>query len=530
MLGLFNKHLTIGVRLGLIAGLLLVSTALSAIFYQQAQAGHAGSTGLFVIVFGNVPALFLVILLMAGLTRRFRAIDETMDRIKRSDKTVEVPFLDDTNETGRIAQALAGLKRGIFHREDNEKQREADRQAAETAQKQAEAEARLKGESLVVETFGEGLKALADENYTFRLTADVPPSYQSLKDNFNLAIEAAEISRNERVAARQRREEERLAAETASREAEETARRHSVELVVSSFGTGLAAMARRDLTFRLNGEMPPEYCVLRDDFNNAMGQLEAALNDIMQRAGDISGNAVDINKAAHDMAQRTENQAATLEESAAAINQVTTTVAKSVDNAKEANTMAMNARKNAERGNVVAKATADAIDKIAQSSREINQIIGVIDEIAFQTNLLALNAGVEAARAGDAGKGFAVVATEVRALAQRSAEAARQIRALITTSEAQVEGGVKMVEESSTALDGIVRDINAICTLMDHITAAQRDQASSLSEVDKAVSQMDQATQQNAAMAEESSAASESLVSYAGELTELVGQFRINAA
>ena len=307
---------------------------------------------------------------------------------------------------------------------------------------------------------------------------------------------------------------------------QQSQRAANIDVVVSSFGEALAALARRDLSYRLDYDLPKEYRVLQENLNSAISQLETAMKEIDKRAGDMATSSSEITRAAQEMAQRTERQAAALEETSAALNELTLTVGKSVEGAKHANDAAANAKTNAETGSTVAKNAVDAIQLVAKSSAEISQIIGVINEIAFQTNLLALNAGVEAARAGDAGKGFAVVASEVRALAQRSAEAAKQIKHLITTSEAQVENGVKMVEESGGAFSKIVGDIATIYELVTAIAASQREQATSLGEIDSAINQMDQTTQQNAAMAEQSCAASETMSGFARDLADRVGEFK----
>jgi methyl-accepting chemotaxis protein len=298
-----------------------------------------------------------------------------------------------------------------------------------------------------------------------------------------------------------------------------------VELVNESFGEALAALARRDLTYRLTKEVPVEYRALQEDYNNAIVALDAAMKDIDRRASDIAGGSAEIYTASQEMAHRTEREAAALEQTSAAVNELTEAVKTSANGAKEANDAAAAAKQDAEQGSVVARNAVEAIRAIAQSSNEITQIIGVINDIAFQTNLLALNAGVEAARAGDAGKGFAVVASEVRQLAQRSGEAAKQIKQIITTSEEQVENGVRLVEDSGGAFGKIVGEIGKIYELVAAIFVSQREQATALGEIDSAIQQLDQTTQQNAAMAEQSCAASDSTAGYAKELKSQVTQF-----
>lgn len=234
--------------------------------------------------------------------------------------------------------------------------------------------------------------------------------------------------------------------------------------------------------------------------------------------------------AAGDLSRRTEHQASSLEETAAALDQITATVNKAASSAAHAREIVTEARRDAETsGNVVNKAVV-AMGEIEKSSQQINQIIGVIDEIAFQTNLLALNAGVEAARAGDAGRGFAVVASEVRALAQRSAEAAKEIKALISTSTAQVGEGVELVAQTGQSLGRIITKVADIDSAVSDIAAGAREQSSGLQEVNTAVNEMDKVTQQNAAMAEQATAASKSVADETDRLTTLVGKFKVGAA
>jgi methyl-accepting chemotaxis protein len=237
-----------------------------------------------------------------------------------------------------------------------------------------------------------------------------------------------------------------------------------------------------------------------------------------------------MSQASDDLSRRTEQQAATLEQTAAALDEVTATVKKTASGAAEANTLVNETRANAEHSGDVVRAAVGAMGQIEGSSKQISQIIGVIDEIAFQTNLLALNAGVEAARAGDAGRGFAVVASEVRALAQRSADAAKEIKQLISASSSQVESGVKLVGETGEALKRIGERVGQVSLLVKEIAASAQEQATALSEVNTAVNQMDQVTQQNAAMVEQSTAACHNLARESEELTRLVAKFRVGGA
>jgi len=321
------------------------------------------------------------------------------------------------------------------------------------------------------------------------------------------------------------------AAETARREAD-TLRAEAEEvqeIVVEETARALSRLAEGDLTARITEDFTGDYRKLKDDFNSAIGRLESSMTEISSNTAAMRSGAGEISQAADDLSRRTEQQAATLEETAAALDQITATVRRTAEGAQRAGVVVGSAREDAERsGEVVSKAV-EAMGDIERSAEQISQIIGVIDEIAFQTNLLALNAGVEAARAGDAGKGFAVVASEVRALAQRSAEAAKEIKSLISASTNQVKAGVSLVGQTGEALTAIVGRVSEINGLMSEISASAVEQATALGEVNTAVNQMDQTTQQNAAMVEQSTAASHSLTQETEQLARLVGRFKVTA-
>jgi methyl-accepting chemotaxis protein len=313
----------------------------------------------------------------------------------------------------------------------------------------------------------------------------------------------------------------------ARRRTEQSAADHEREASLDAIGGGLHALAERNLTFRLSNAVPEAYRRLQDDFNAAITQLETALARVAGSAGAIGSGSSQIAAAADDLSRRTEQQAASLEQTAAALEEITVTVKKSAEGAVHASEVVGATKTEAERSGAIVRRAVEAMGRIEKSSREIGQIIGVIDEIAFQTNLLALNAGVEAARAGEAGKGFAVVASEVRALAQRSAEAAKEIKGLIQTSTVEVEQGVDLVGETGKALETIVGQVAEIDNVVTDIAAGAREQATSLAEVNTAVGQMDQNTQKNAAMVEETTAASHSLRRETEELMRAVASFRL---
>ncbi len=326
----------------------------------------------------------------------------------------------------------------------------------------------------------------------------------------------------ETVAQRSLTEQERIKAEQAKAQ---TAKEQAQ--VVTSIGSGLVRLSSGDLTFQLTEAFAPEYEKLRTDFNGAMSQLQQTMKTVVGRTHGLRSGGQEITQASDDLSKRTEQQAASLEETAAALDEITATVKKTADGAIEARKVVAIAKDDAEKSSAVVREAVGAMTRIEDSSRQIGQIIGVIDEIAFQTNLLALNAGVEAARAGDAGRGFAVVASEVRALAQRSAEAAKEIKALISASSDQVSQGVELVGQTGRALARIAEQVAQINGVVTEIAASAQEQATGLHQVNAAVNQMDQVTQQNAAMVEQATAAAHSLREETDALSELISQFRV---
>ncbi|WEO69987.1 MULTISPECIES: methyl-accepting chemotaxis protein [Rhizobium/Agrobacterium group] len=326
-------------------------------------------------------------------------------------------------------------------------------------------------------------------------------------------------------------EQRNLTEEDRQRKAEsDRVRAEAMAQATQGLGEGLKHLATGDLTFRLSQPFAAEFETLRADFNGAVGQLAETLRAVADAANAIDSGSREVSGSADDLSKRTEQQAASLEETAAALDQITVNVANSSKRADEARQIAAQANTSAAQSGQVVASAVDAMEKIEQSSKQVSNIIGVIDEIAFQTNLLALNAGVEAARAGDAGKGFAVVAQEVRELAQRSAKAAREIKELIRNSSVEVQSGVKLVSETGTALKTIEGYIVTVNQHMDSIATSAREQSVGLVEVNTAVNQMDQVTQQNAAMVEESNAASATLAGEAGRLRDLISQFQFGEA
>lgn len=297
--------------------------------------------------------------------------------------------------------------------------------------------------------------------------------------------------------------------------------------VVDALGVALKGLADGDLTKEITDTFPAEYESLRRDFNLAVGSLRNAVGAVTHNADSIRNEAQEITSAADDLSRRTEKQAATLEETAAALDELTSSVRSAAQGADEASRMSTEAQTNAETGGEISRQTVIAMNGIKNSSQEISKITSVIDDIAFQTNLLALNAGVEAARAGEAGRGFAVVATEVRALAQRSSDAAREINTLISDSGEQVKIGVDLVDKTGDALAAIVTSIAEISQRVSGIASSSKEQSVGLNEINSAVNDLDHVTQQNAAMFEETTAASHALTAEADALVAAVSKFEL---
>jgi len=388
-------------------------------------------------------------LIARGLSARLGALLAAMGRLSADDTEVAIPCLEDRNETGRIAAALAVFRDGILER--NRLQGEAARAHEQNAAKLREVEAAF-----------------------------------------------TDAGRDQAAA-------------------------------LTALTRGLAALAQGDLTTRIEAELAADYRQLRDDFNAAAARLQDVLQLIAGKASGVLANSNDIAQASDQLSERTERQAAGLEETAAALEQITATVGRSSTGTQQAAESVAAARAEAQAGSEIMERARQAMAEIEGSSSQIARIIGTIDEIAFQTNLLALNAGVEAARAGDSGRGFAVVAAEVRALAQHSAEAAREIKGLIQASADQVGGGVKLVRETSEALERIVTRVSGMEELLFEVAGSAREQTTAVDEVSTTIHQMDQVTQQNAAMAEHSSAAARGLRTDMAELTSLLSRFRLGA-
>ncbi|MCH4090885.1 methyl-accepting chemotaxis protein [Acetobacter sp.] len=293
---------------------------------------------------------------------------------------------------------------------------------------------------------------------------------------------------------------------------------------------GLKKLASNTLNYRLTTPIDSTYEGLRHDFNKAIQNLDQTIGAISSSVTTVGRGADEITTASVDLAQRTETQAVSLEETASRLNQLTNAVTRSADGAKDASTLASNVRTNAARSGEVVNNAVKAMEQIRNTSQSISQIVGMIDEIAFLTNMLSLNAAVEAARAGEAGVGFSVVASEVRQLAKRSADASKQIRDLISSSDIQVQRGVEMVGTAGKALQSIMAEMFHMDNLMSDIATGAQEQAQGLAQINESVSKLDHMTQKNAAMATQSTKAANALDGQAKRLERLTGNFKITSS
>lgn len=299
----------------------------------------------------------------------------------------------------------------------------------------------------------------------------------------------------------------------------------SFSSVMIDVNSTMGKLAQGQLTEKMTGDHKGQFGELQSNVNTTIEKLVSVVNDIAAASGSVQQASVEITNGNNDLSKRTEQQAASLEETSSAMEEITATVQQNAENSIQANTLARGARETAENGGTVVGQAVEAMQAISESSKKINDIIGVIDEIAFQTNLLALNAAVEAARAGDQGRGFAVVADEVRSLAGRSAKAAKEIKDLIKDSGVKVSEGSELVNRSGETLEEIVTAVKKVNDIVAEIATASDEQSTGLSEISRAIGEMDSMTQQNAALVEEAAAASESMSSQANNLEQLISFF-----
>ena len=428
-------------------------------------------------------------LISASVTRPIHRLTDRMGALSEGDTESLVPYGKDRTVFGEISRALEVFRQSLIERasmQEQEEKRVAEERARE---RQADEERRA----------AEAKQQAAEQ-------------------------EAEEQRRSSEEKARAERE-----THLKTTQAEREARAAELASVVKALGVGLQNLADGKLSSRITEEFPADYEKLRTDFNAAVTALRDTVGAVMSNAESIRNETTEITAAADDLSTRTEKQAATLEETAAAMDELTTSVRSSSAGADEASDMSLEAQQKAEQGRDIASRAVEAMQSIQSSSKEISKITSVIEDIAFQTNLLALNAGVEAARANEAGRGFAVVATEVRALAQRSSDAAREINELLSSSSEQVKQGVDLVDKTGTALSSIVTSVSEISKRVSTIAESSREQSAGLNEINSAVNDLDHVTQRNAAMFEETTAASHALTQEVNSLVSAISQFQVDS-
>ena len=432
--------------------------------------------------------LFFAWLIARSITHPVVEMTSAMTTLAAGNHSITVPALTNKDEIGEMAKAVEVFKQNAIEKvrmDEAERQRlEAERKAAE-AQRQRELE--------IGQEIAHLIDAVSKGNLESRIDlAGKDGFYKTMSDGINRLTD-------------------------------------TVQGAIADIARVVGALAEGDLNQRITKDYQGAFDGLKNNINATSGKLAEIVGQIGDATEAISQAAAEVSSGSADLAERTEQQASSLEETAASMEELGATVRTSAENAQRANTQATDARRAGEQGGAVANSAIEAMKSIADSSRKITDIIGVIDEIAFQTNLLALNAAVEAARAGDAGKGFAVVAQEVRVLAQRSAQASKEIKTLILDSDKQVQNGVEMVKKAGDSLSGIVGGVQQVATLIAEMASAAAEQASALDEINSAVAAMDEMTQKNAALVEETTAAAQSMSGQATDLRSLVSFFKIDS-
>ncbi|MBE3638884.1 methyl-accepting chemotaxis protein [Mangrovicoccus algicola] len=431
--------------------------------------------------------LFVIGTLLArSITGPIRSLNARMQALTASELDAPIPHLGKRDEVGEMARSVETFRMNILHKIAAEE--EALRQKAAAAETQQRAE----------------------EDRRSREAEEVARRQATEREQ----QERERQEQEEREAIRRRTEEERNA--TAAEQ----------ESVVGALAEALHRLSEGDLQTRIDRAFPEAYERLRLDFNATTGNLEQIVDRIRRSSQKISAHSGIITDTGETFGKRAEHSAATLEETAAALEQLTASVANAAAGAAEADKIVSEARDSAERSGTVVEQTVDAMGEISKSSQAISKIVHVIDEIAFQTNLLALNAGVEAARAGEAGRGFAVVASEVRALSQRSSDAARDINQLISQSSDQVRKGVDLVSEAGKTLRQILGSVSTISKLVSDIARSANEQSTGLSEINTSVSQLDHSTQANTALFATALDTSKELAGESRALDEAMTSFR----
>ena len=434
-------------------------------------------------------SLFMIVSALRAVARPLGVMTTAMRKIADGDLTAEIPALGRTDEIGSMAKAVQVFKDNAI-----EKQRLEAAAKAEAEHQREAAEAQRKLEEAAGAEVARVVSAAAAGDLTKRIdNAGKTGFFQKLGEGMNGLLDA-------------------------------------VNSAVGEVASVMSAMAQGDLSKRIEGDHQGEFLKLKTDTNATAEKLAQIVGQTVEGMANIKASTTEIASGAQDLSLRTEEQVASLEEIAASIRQLNSTVQQSAENAGQASQLAVAARSSAEGGGEIAGAAVKAMGEIEQSSQKISDIVGMIDEIAFQTNLLALNAAVEAARAGEAGRGFAVVAGEVRALAQRSSHASKEIKTLISNSNTQVKQGVELVNKAGGTLGEIVTAVKRVSDIVAEIAAANKEQSASVGEVQEAIGQIEQATQQNAALVEETTAALGSADNQVQAVTDVISFFQNDAA
>jgi methyl-accepting chemotaxis protein len=434
-----------------------------------------------------VLGLLLAWVVARSIVRPVTEMTGSMVSLAAGELAVTVPALGNKDEIGQMAQAVQVFKENAI---EKKRMDEAERERLE-AERRAEEAQRLREQAI-----GQEIASLIDGVSKGDLSKRIDLAgkdgfYKTMSEGINRLTD-------------------------------------TVEGVIADLAEVLGALAGGDLNKRVTRDYQGAFHKLKTDVNATSTKLGEIVGNITVATETIASAASEVSMGSSDLAERTEQQASSLEETAASMEELGATVRSNAENAQRANRMANTARQAAESGGTVVESAVGAMRRIEDASRKITDIIGVIDEIAFQTNLLALNAAVEAARAGDAGRGFAVVAQEVRQLAQRSAQASKEIKALIMASDGQVKDGVDLAEKAGQALGGIVSSVREVASLISEMAAASGEQASALDEINATVAQMDEMTQKNAALVEETTAAAQATAGQADNLRTLVGFFQLS--
>ncbi len=455
-----------------------------------------------------VAAVLFTLLMVSQIARPVSALTGVMSELSNGQLSISIPYTEKADEVGQMAKTLEVFRDNALRvRQMEAEQKEAEKRAADaelrTAEERQEAERR----------------AAADRAAA---TAKVMEEFDAAVGGIAKAAMAGDFS--QRVPLEGKEGVIRNLAEAMNTMCD------NIGKVMDDLVDMMAALAEGDLTRRIHADYQGAFGTLKDSANTTAARLAETISEITASAREVANAASEISTSTTDLSQRTEEQAAGLEETSASMEEIASTVKKNAENANQANQLTASAREVANRGGSVVASTVEAMSRIEESSNRIADIIGVIDEIARQTNLLALNAAVEAARAGDAGRGFAVVATEVRSLAQRSSQAAKDIKDLITNSSSQVTEGVDLVNRTGQALNEIVSSIKSVADIVADIATASQEQSTGIDQVNKALTQMDEVTQQNSALVEENAATAKTLETQSANMTDRVSFFRLDPA